>query len=550
MRTVTESVKTLLQSSVRQFRYRVDLWDLLSSGAPTLAAIVAGTATATTHAAFYRDVTASVEDGLTWEEPGDKRAARVSFSLVDYTNRFDPDAGTDAKFMQIGQLVQVLEGDLTLATADWVTTFTGHIRGQVGFVQNRETLKYDAQLVAYSRRATPRYLKQSFISQTYGAGTDYGTICSDVAAREMSLSATEFARFPASLGKVTQFKSNSIVEMTPLEAIDKLLETVGQVSDFDGAGVLRSYSRDIRRAPDKTYQTLDLIFSLIAQQAEIEAYNSVSVTGLDKNITEVEQLHQTLGRATIPVGFWRPTHTVKVPWSRDLSVRAKDTILVILTSVNDSLFAPLGDESYQQLSDFEGQISVDMTQFVATMVIMIIVTLAAYAALPDSAAPIPVQVAPATGTGATVPPGFTFPIGKIIEAALLAELFLLFGTTSSGVYEIQGTALIPVFKEISSVVTQSGLPDYLIHQKVIRNDFINTMEELLELAKLELLWEVAQASPREFEILNDLELEVGDIVQLPIYGGTKFWIQSLSKTFAREQIPILRVSCIKLPQGV
>ena len=535
MRTVSLAMKTLLQSSVRQYRYRLEMFDLLSSGAPTLAAIVAGTATSTTHPNHYLDVTQYTEDGVSWEEPGDKRAGRISFSLVDYTNRFDPDIGSNAAFMQIGQLVRVVEGDVTLASADWIITATAHIRGQVGFVQNRQTLRYDAQVVAYSRRATPRYLKQSFISQTYGAGVDYGLICSDVAAREMSLSATEFARFPASLGKVTQFKSNSIVEMTPLEAIDKLLETVGQVSDFDGAGVLRSYSRDIRRAPDKTYQTLDLIFSLIAQQSEIEAYNSVSVTGLDKNITEVEQLHQTLGRATIPVGFWRPTHTVKVPWSRDLSVRAKDTILVILTSVNASLFAPLGDESYQQLSDFQGQISVDMTQFVATMVIMIIVTLAIYAAIGDIVVPLA---------------NITIPVGKIIEAVLLMEIFLLFGTTSSGVYEIQGTALIPVFKEISSVVTQSGLPDYLIHQKVIRNDFINTMEELLELAKLELLWEVAQASPREFEILNDFELEIGDIVQLPIYGGTKFWIQSLSKTFAREQIPIVRVSCIKLPQGV
>ena len=536
MRTVSLAMKTLLQSSVRQFRFRIDLWDLLSSGAPTLAAIVAGTATPTTHAAFYRDVTASVEDGLTWEEPGDKRAARVSFSLVDYTNRFDPDAGVDAKFMQIGQLVQVLEGDLTLATADWVTTFTGHIRGQVGFVQNRQTLRYDAQVVAYSRRATPRYLKQSFISQTYGSGTDYGTICGDVAGREMSLSATEFSRFPASLGKVTQFKSNSIVEMTPIEAIDKLLETVGQVSDFDGAGVFRSYSRDIRRAPDKTYNNLDLIFSLIAQQAEIEAYNSVSVTGLDKNLTEVEQLHQSLARATIPVGFWRPSHTVKLPWSRDLSVRAKDTILVIQTSVNDALFAPLGDETYQQLSDFEGQISVDITTYVATLLTMIIITLVVYAALPDI-------VPPVLG-------GFTIPIGRIVEGGLLILIFLALGTVSSGVYEIQGTTLIPVFKEISSVVTQSGIVDYLIHQKVIRNDFINTMEELTELAKLELLWEVAQSSPREFEILNDLELEIGDIVQLPTNGETKYWIQSLSKTFAREQVPVLRVSCIKLPQGV
>jgi hypothetical protein len=536
-------------SSVRQPRWRVELYDVLS-GDLSLAQVVAGTypLPALIDTGHALDVTAAVADGLTLEAAGDKRADRLTGTLVEYTPRFDPYAGTAAKFLQPGQVVRVLEGDGSLDPSDWVYTFTGHIRGSVGFTRDRRSLQYQTALVAYGRRATPRYLKQTFTSKTYGAAVDYAVICNDVAAQQMGLSGAEVARFPVSLGKVTQFKANSIVEMTPLEAIDKILETVGQVSDFDGQGVLRTYSRDVRRGPDLVYDTLDLVFALRVAAQEIEIYNSVSVTGLDKNLTEVQQPSQSLARATIPVGFWRPSHTVTVPWSRDRSVRARPTALVIQTSVNDALFAPLGHESYQQLSDFDGRITVDISTYVYTLVAMITITLAIKAATADDIGPTPVLVDTLTGKGTTLPGGETIPVGRLAEAALLAEIFLALGTVSSGVYEIQGTTLIPVFKEISSVVTQVNVPDWAVHQKAIRSDWLNTFEELTAVAQLELLWETAQASPMTVELLDPYSVEVGDLLQLP--DGRKLWVDSWRKTLGREQVPVLEVSGNIVPQGL
>jgi len=57
-------------------------------------------------------------------------------------------------------------------------------------------------------------------------------------------------------------------------------------------------------------------------EADVEIYNSVSVIGLDKYLTEIEQPDQVLARATIPVGFWRPHHEVRVNWTTDKSLRA------------------------------------------------------------------------------------------------------------------------------------------------------------------------------------------------------------------------------------
>src|SRR5882724_12642674 len=98
MRTLAFAARELMASTVRQPRWRVELYDILS-GELSLAQVIAGTSTlaewiSTGHAL---DVTAFVQDGLTWEAPGDKRADRLSVSQVDYTSRFHPDLGADAK---------------------------------------------------------------------------------------------------------------------------------------------------------------------------------------------------------------------------------------------------------------------------------------------------------------------------------------------------------------------------------------------------------------------------------------------------------------------
>jgi hypothetical protein len=545
MRRLSLAARQVLASPERQFRYRVVLYDVFL-GAPdlTVAQIVAGThplasLLATGHAL---DVTEFVADGLSWEEPGDKRASRVSFTLVEYSGRFHPDTGADGRFLRHGQLVRLLEGDATLPESDWVSTATCHIRGSVGFEQDRRTLAFQAQVVAYGRRATPKYLKQPFTSRTYGKRTEYGTMCQEIAAQQMGLSASEMGRFPASLGKVTQFAANSIVDMTPLEALDKLLETVGKVSDFDGDGVLRAYSRDVRRGPDKVFDKLDLIFRLAIPTQEIEAYNAVSVTGLDKNLTDVEQPSQALARAVIPVGFWRPTHRVRVFWTTDHSLRATDTQLKILTSVNDAIMLDVGRESYRQVSDYEGVIEVSITNFILILMALIALEIAAVFLLPDA-----VQVGP-TGTG------WTIPVGSIVQGALLTTIAFTLSISSSGQYEVVGVPLVPVYQEITSIVTAENTPDWAVHQKEIKNDYLNTVEELTEVAKLELLWEAAQVNPRELHVLNDWEIEVGDIIQVPVAGGQKWWVDSLRKTLRRgeqpDAVPVLEISGILVPEGV
>ncbi|HXH10790.1 MAG TPA: hypothetical protein VNP04_13640 [Alphaproteobacteria bacterium] len=514
--------------------------------------IIAGTFTLDHLSSIDRaiDVTQYVLDGLTVEDPGDRRAQRINFQLMEKDGIFHPDTGRYAKYLMNGQVVRLVEGDDALDEDDWIVTFTGHIRGQVGFDWDRDRLDYRAQVTAYGRRATPKFLKQKFSSRTYGKGTEYGTICNDIASSIMNMTAVELERFPSSLGKVTQFSANSIVDLTPLEAIEKILETVGQVPEFDGDGVLRTYSRDLRRGASKIFNDMSLIFYYRVPSTEVETYNSVSVIGLDKNITEMEQPEQAVGRATIPVGFWRPRHVVRIPYSKDLKTRVRNATMVIETSINDHLWLEVGSESFSRISEFEGQIDVDITDYTILLATVIAASAAVWFALPDGAAPIGVQVDPVTGIGTTIPPGFTFPFGKVTSWLTMQLALYTLSLTGSGVYEIRGNPVIPIYQEINAIVTNGNIPDHLIHQKEIRNDWVNTEEELRELGLLELIWEVAQESPREVGLLNDWGIEVGDIIQIPLGGGVKLWVDGWRKTISRGQVPILEVTCYKVPAGL
>jgi len=493
MRDLPYPLAQVMASPQRQPRYQVLLWDILSTGAPSITAIVAETASS----AFQVDVTAFVHGGVSIQEPGDKRAAHVTLTLSDIHGSFDPASGAYATYIQENQIVHIKVGDATVPTSNYVGVFFGHCRGQSGFSIDRQSLRRETTVSVYGRRATPRYLKRRFTSTTYPNAVDFGTIMLDIAREQMSLDEDELERFPAVVGAMTQFTVNTIADLAPIEAVDKILEAVGLTSDFDGDGKLRTYNRDVRRAPNKVYPNLHLIGSVEIPHTDSETYNSVKVIGIDKNITELDQNETALARATIPVGFWRPTHTVDVWWSNDRSMRAHHTVVAIETSVNESLLLNLGSEEYAETSAYGGRITVSIEGFLLTLVGVIAVTMVAAFVVGDEVVSL----------GA-----LTIPVGSLLQSLALNVILLTLSIQSSGVYEIRGIPILPVFQEISATLTVEGTADYLLNQKEVQNDWINTQEHLLQIALIELLFEASQGKPREITIVDDYSLEIGDII--------------------------------------
>lgn len=533
MRTLNEDILPIMNSLHRNYRYKVELWDIMSDGAPSIRDIISGDADKGSE--YYLDVTSYVTT-ITLEDPGDGRAARASFQLVDSTSRFNPDYGDNLNFIQINQVVRIVEGDASVDEESWVVTFTGHIMGQVGFTFDRSRLQYITSIVAYNRMATPKYIKKTFISNNYGKGIDYGDIIIDIATTQMQLNDDEIERIETSLGKSTQFEANSIVDLTPIEAINKILETVGKSADFDGEGKLRFYNRNLLANDSLIYNNLDLIQSYSVIQTETETYNSIRMIGLDKNISMVEQPQQVLARASIPVGFWRPSETAHVQWSRDNSLVAINTSMVIQKSVNDAIIGDFGSESYQELDEFSGVITVNISDYVYGLITLIMVTLFSKALIGD------IVVIPPLG-GITT----TISYGRLLQVAIEIEIYLILATISTGQYDIVGTPLLPVYKEIEVVISEDGVPDYLLREKEIRNDWLNTQEDLVDIGQIELIFENAQGKPREINILNDLRLEIGDIIKIPIGEGIRIWIDSIYKVIQRGITPIMRITGYKAP---
>lgn len=527
MRSLTSNQKAINNALVRKPDFNLYIWDILSDDAPTIAEIIGNTADTD----FRLDATQFVQDGLSVNFSGDRTAANCNFTLADTTDRFNPHGGEYARFIKEGNVVRLQEGDQDLSESEWIYTFTGHIRGQSGFSVDRGSLRRVVDVSVYGRRATPKYNKMTFTGQNFGRGLDYGQLIQDVATNQMLLTTAEFSRVDYVLGRGTQFNSNQIVEMTPLEAIDKILEAVGKVSCFDGNGILRNYSKDLARVVDKTYTNLALIQSISIPSTDVDAVNSISIVGLDKNITEIENPDQELARANFTVGFWRPKHSVEVQWSQDRSTRAKDTEMEIIHTINDSLILDIGKEEYLELDDFSGRITADISQYVQGLVFLSLILVVAQAAIGD--------LVVSFGGGLTVP------VGKILQAATQKIISHTMQLISTGEYLIKGTTLTPIYKEFSVKVTATGVPDFLLNEKEIKNDFINEQQHALEIAQIELLYEYAQKEPREYVVVNDWEIEIGDIVFLPFAGGLRIWIDSYSKTISRGQVPLMTVTGYK-----
>ena len=169
---------------------------------------------------------------ITWN-PG-----QLSFSLVDPSGLFNPDTGAYRNYLGDGAIIRLLEGDERVSEADWVITFTGLIRGQIGWQLSRASQNLAAKVVAYSRENVAGFKRRSIVTKEYTVGTEMGKMLRDVCNAFLGLTEAEI-RIPGLIGAQFLHKTNQLVEVTPWEAVTGLLEVVCEVPFFDGEGKTR-----------------------------------------------------------------------------------------------------------------------------------------------------------------------------------------------------------------------------------------------------------------------------------------------------------------------
>ncbi len=211
----------------------------------------------------------------------------------------------------------------------------------------------------------------------------------------------------------------------------------------------------------------------------------------------------------------------------------------VIKSVNSGIL-PVGDEDYEQIDEFHGLITVKIHAWVPILATLMILEYLLAALLPDKThGGQPVQVAPATGLGVTLPFGFTLPLGRLLQAQALIVILLIMMSIGSAQYEVWGTPYDYAYLEKQSIAIEDGLDYWLENEKEIKNDFIGTHDQADTVAVTELVWEKSMSWPRRLVLEDRPGLEPGDIIVLP--DGRKIVITSLSKKIKRGEVVDLTV---------
>jgi hypothetical protein len=234
--------------------------------------------------------------------------SQMTFSLADPDGSFNPDSGLYRKHLMDGAVVRLLEGDARVDPSDWMVTFTGQIRGNIGWQLNRSTQTMTSKVTVFSRDSTLGFKRRQIVSDEYTVGTDLGFALYDVADYFMGLDDAQI-RIPRVLGCQFLHKSNQLVEVTPWDGISALLEVVCQVPFFDGEGKLNAYSKDLNRPPDRIIPDWVQVVNYEFPERSSDLINRVRVIFLDANLNKVPGPDQVLGTASVTTGFFKLKET-------------------------------------------------------------------------------------------------------------------------------------------------------------------------------------------------------------------------------------------------
>jgi hypothetical protein len=372
--------------------------------------------------------------------------------MVDPRNLFHPDTGGYRNYLGDQAILRLVEGDEILSEADWITSFTGQIHGQVGWKKARHSGELSSKVTVYGRAETQAFKRRKITSREYSVGTDLGIALYDICLTYMGLTSAE-VRVPYTLGRQFKHKTNQLSQVTPWDGITSLLEVVSYYPYFDGEGKLTYVNKNFNRTPAKMLDNSVSIVATEVPENSQDGINKVIVIFLDSALSRVDGPNQRLGTAEVTTGFFSKKEELECWWSEDKKQRASDTTLKILKSVNSGLL-PVGDESYEQKSDFVGQIDVTISVWVPIMATMMVAAYLIAACIPD-------------GVAAFIG-GVTIPIGRIIQAVAMVAILVLMLSIGSAQYEIWGIPFDYAYLEKKSIAIEDGLQYWLENEKEIK----------------------------------------------------------------------------------
>lgn len=521
MRTLSSALAAAIVDGHRHPAYKLLAYD---STVDSISAIVCGTATQEP-----LDLTPYAKM-ISWQN------TQMNFCIVDPGAVFHPDVGAQRNYLADGSVIRLLEGDSRIPQSEWVWTFTGVIRGQVGWQVNRAHQVMESQVTVYSRENTAAWKKRIITSGSYTVGTELGVVLRDILQDFMGLADAEI-RVPPALGFQLLHQVTQVSDMTPWDMVTAILQAVAKTPVFDGAGKFSYIDKNLSRAADKVYSNYSQIQDYQIPARNQDAMNKVRVVFLDAVLSRVDNSYQKLGTAQVTTGFFSMGERLRCYWSEDRTQRASVTNLRVIKSVNSGLL-PVGSESYTQVDEFHGLIIVSISKWVPILASVMLLEYLVAAIIPDDVLVFNI------GWGVSVGEGFTISIGRILQAQALIVLLLIMMSMGSAQYEVWGTPYDYAYLQKTSTAVQAGIQSYEENELAIENNFLGSFDQADTIAINEWIWQKTIAIPRRLTVVDDLALETGDIVALP--DGRKFLITGLSKTIQRGVVPMLALDGCKV----
>jgi hypothetical protein len=380
----------------------------------------------------------------------------------------------------------------------------------IGFIENISsyTLQTGTRtmgLTCRTRDASGAWRKVKRVTQEYPLGTRLDVIARDI-AQSLGLEDAEIS-IPT-LSVSTPHSNTQLAGISAWDMLETLFVPAGYSPRIDGLGRLSVFSRDVQRQADATL-TWDRVEQVTGSRAS-QSIARLKLNWLDPQFTTVEQKEQVLAQANITAGYFQIRQRQKVTFGADGTQRAKNTHLVIAQSANSGLF-DVCSEGYSALSETEGEIQLETSIFVPTLLGMLLAAKAA-AAIPD--------IAPPSG-------GPTSPVGKKIQAGLEFAALIVMASVGTGSYEVWGTPYDFIKGRNTMEARSATAADWDDSVEEISNDFIMDSAHAHAVAAREFFYRALSPMSYSVRIVDDPRIQEGDILALP--DGSRLYVTDYSR---------------------
>lgn len=410
---------------------------------------------------------------------------------------------------QAGQMVRIALGSYAV--------FTGHIDAISGDHMARTGGK-TCTVTVRRRDATAWWRDVRRVTQIYTAGVDLAALARDVATN-LGLQSDEYD-IP-DIGITLAHESAQLADLNGWDMLEIALQPGLRVPLVDGRGVLKSVNRNLLRDPD-----------LIVPFAQVKDVDNglarpplatMRVKWLDPILARVDQQYQPLTRspALVTIGFFHPKAVVDLYWSEERTQRADNTALHILESPRLSFWGSNISSSYEQISQFQGRITVSLDAVVTVEELVADIALIAAGHY--------LQAIPIVGAL----------VGGAAESIAIADVLRVLTQVAVGAYEVQGVPFDMIHAVNESEAYDQDAEEWRQQLEELQNDLIPNEQIADSLAVNELIYRARSASRASITIADDLRIEPNDLVGLE--DARRLFVTDLSRDLTRGAEAVVKL---------